>query len=148
MRKSVYRKFFEKMRVSSTRFYNSTACWEWVGSISTCKYGTLVEMGTRSAHRVSYMLFKGEIPSHLEVDHMCNFRLCVNPLHLQLLTHQDNIRRKFENMTHCPKGHEYTPENTYYGKGRGRICRKCRSANVTACRRRKAQLRQNFHTVE
>ena len=45
----------------------------------------------RGAHRISYQIHKGRIPPAKEVDHTCNNRKCVNPTHLQLLTHRENV---------------------------------------------------------
>lgn len=46
------------------------------------------------AHRVAYELFVGPIPDGLELDHLCRVRNCINPDHLEAVTHQVNVERK------------------------------------------------------
>ena len=50
-------------------------------------------IGTVPAHRWSYQLFKGEIPDGYVVDHLCGTYQCVNPNHLEAVTHSENIKR-------------------------------------------------------
>lgn len=113
-------------------------CWAWTASKCRDGYGTYgVEGKTLSAHRVSFELLRGVIASGLELDHLCGARGCVNPDHLEPVTHRENVRRgKLGRTTaarqlgksHCPSGHAYSGENLYIWKGQ-RMCRTCRRAS-------------------
>lgn len=112
---------------------NTQGCWQWLGGCSN-GYGSFFFEGKEvRAHRYSYEFFNGKIPTHLEIDHLCRNRGCVNPSHMDLATRSENIRRGLlpnigrqyqENKTHCPQGHPYDKENTYFRLDRpGRNCR-------------------------
>ena len=69
-------------------------CWEWTGVRQTDGYAK-VKWRKRmvSAHRVTYELLVGSIPEGLEIDHLCSVRHCVNPAHMEPVTHRENVRR-------------------------------------------------------
>lgn len=74
-----------------------TGCWLWTGRINNAGYGDLG--GGKSAHRVAYELWIGEIPQMdgktARLDHHCNTKRCCNPMHVTPRTHGMNIRLAF-----------------------------------------------------
>jgi hypothetical protein len=71
-------------------------CWLWRGAKShKTGYGSFQTGGkgspTIGAHRFSYQMHKGPVPKGKQVLHSCDVRLCVNPDHLRVGTHQDNM---------------------------------------------------------
>lgn len=131
------------------RFWNKcspcpmTGCWLWLGNVNRDGYGK-IRWGSRSdgtrampsAHQVSYEVALGKVPPGMELDHRkCRTRSCCNPAHLEAVTHAENVRRAVRiPPTHCPYGHEYTPENVVLDLRRGYPDRTCKT-----CRRRRAR---------
>jgi hypothetical protein len=70
-------------------------CWEWTASLFDEGYGQFKGGPSTRAHRVAYELMVGPCPPELEPDHLCEFRACVNPSHLEWVTHGENLRRKY-----------------------------------------------------
>lgn len=115
-------------------------CWRWLGARTPNGYGTFrFKNRTQPVHRWAYEEWVGPIPEGLEIDHLCRTRDCINPDHLEAVTRAENMRRATPargadhgngRKTHCPQGHEYTPENTYERRGR-RYCRVCRKAAMS-----------------
>jgi hypothetical protein len=96
-------------------------------------------MHTGSAHRWAYEAFVGPIPEGLEIDHLCRNRACVNPAHLDPVTHQENMSRgKAARMTHCHKGHPFDEANTRMEAYGSRRCKECNNAASRRYRERKA----------
>jgi hypothetical protein len=72
----------------------NSGCWIYMGNLDRYGYGRISTTANnpKPAHRISYELHKGEIPCGLFVLHSCDNRCCVNPDHLRLGSHKDNMR--------------------------------------------------------
>jgi hypothetical protein len=84
-------------RLSNYLVDEETGCWLWQGDFfADTGYGRMTVDGKTSlVHRVAYAHYNGvEIPKGLMVCHTCNNRRCMNPDHLYLGTHNDNMRDK------------------------------------------------------
>ena len=111
-----------------------SGCWEWQASKNNFGYGNLTLPSRQHvyAHRFSYEKFVGPIPDGMDLDHLCRNPPCVNPAHLEPVTHRENMYRSDSAdiaaflSGKCRQGHEMTPDNTYkYPNRPGRECRKC-----------------------
>ena len=73
---------------------DSTGCWLWTGYKHRFGYGRFKlwpERADRDAHRAAYLIYKGDIPPGVFVLHRCHVPSCVNPDHLYLGTHEQNM---------------------------------------------------------
>jgi hypothetical protein len=130
-------------RLQGKLVLTESGCWEFAGARDSAGYGR-IGIGHRNsalAHRVAWNLWTGDDPE--VVRHaICDNPPCCNPLHLAAGSHADNVTDKVrkgrqtrgeahpnKQKTHCKRGHEFTPDNTYeypnqYG-GTRRHCKAC-----------------------
>ena len=130
-------------------------CWQWgagkfssgYGAISVCRPGKRPQ--NRPAHLVAYELFIGPVPEGMELDHVCHtqdescpggkcvHRGCVNPAHLEPVTHLENMRRgrspaaRVARTGMCAKG-IHSMSDAYVREGGGRQCKPCNQASGRA----------------
>lgn len=117
-------------------------CWIWMASCDADGYGRIRVAGrTAYAHRVYYELVFGVVLMGFELDHLCRVRCCVNPYHLEQVTHKENMKRgetfiaKQLSKIHCLRGHLLEGTNIYHDPlGRKRVCKLCKK--VTYANRR------------
>jgi hypothetical protein len=77
------------------RVEKSPGCWTWTGAQSTLGYGSLKYPGiVVGAHRFSYELLVGPISEGGVIDHLCHNSSCVNPEHLRVASHTQNMQNR------------------------------------------------------
>lgn len=143
IRRPVQEQFWEKVN-------KTESCWLWTGGLTAMGYGSFRaqhEHGvTRVAHRFAYLTLVGPIGDGLELDHLCRVRHCVNPAHLEPVTHRENVRRgggptaANARKTHCINGHPLTGSNLQPGR-KQRRCRECDNMRMRASRRKAKSVR-------
>jgi len=116
MSKNIIQRFMKHVRIDPI-----TECWEWIGSKDRDGYGIFfLNSKPVFAHRFSYIHFYGSFPDGLVTDHVCRNRCCVNPLHLDAVTVEENNRRALPfygngklgtPRTKCKHGHDLSGDN-------------------------------------
>ena len=117
-----------------SEFHNSympiteTGCWIWIGKSSNLfGYGSFTDKKSKLqyAHRASWIIHYGEIPKGMCVCHKCDIASCVNPQHLFLGTHKDNMQDMFKKNRRA---------NTYKAPGEKNAAAKITADNVAEIR--------------
>jgi len=114
-----------EQRVLENSMATLDGCRLYEGYVRPDGYGRL--SSGEYAHRVSYRQEVGPVPEGLELDHLCEQKSCVNPDHLEPVTHQENMRRSIvANKETCRKGlHSWVDENIRIQANGHGICRPC-----------------------
>lgn len=107
-------------------------CWIWGGTLGKKGYGQLYQgEGAQprliGAHRFAYRLLVGAIPDGTELDHLCRVPPCVNPRHLEAVTHQVNILRGESPAAHHARKKRCGCGAEFVRIGQQRSCLACRS---------------------
>ena len=131
-----------------------SGCLLWLGAMAGNGYGTLYIGGGNKngkvvlVHKYWYEHHRGAVPSGLELDHLCRVPLCINPDHLEPVSHIINLRRGrlgFDKQPllgrprTCQSGlHTVDDGNVVYDAAGSRRCLTCRRAYMSAWRARRA----------
>src|SRR5947209_8701603 len=125
-------------------------CWLWQGQINPFGYGQMRWHSVKVyAHRLAYVLYCGHVPVHMDIDHLCRNRSCVNPEHLEVVTRRTNLLRGIgkvperANQTHCKRGHPLSGNNLVISHGRWRECRTCRDIGSKNSARKRYALKRS-----
>lgn len=129
-------------------------CWLWPtkssdGYVSIYMGGGKAHPVVVMAHRLSYEMAKGPIPTGLVLDHLCRNPSCVNPDHLEPVTQRTNILRgtgitaRLASAKKCVNGHVFPScQSEYYASRGWRLCAICHNE-----REKKRQARQRAQLV-
>ena len=134
----------DKQRLLSG-FVTEDGCWIWARGCAAGGYGSIVIEGKMwRAHRACYeLIYDVTLTPNQFLHHLCKNKACINPFHLEITTQEDHVdSATFGNKekTHCPHGHEYTPENTHWNRGgKSRECYECKLIRMRRKRLRKRQ---------
>jgi hypothetical protein len=108
------------------RVKKGNGCWEWQGGLDIDGYAKYSYNGsTRKASRFMWVIMHGGIDAGLTLDHLCRNRKCVNPAHLEAVTHAENRRRAIKPV--CKNGHKQTPDNRYVYHSNGKRRERCKA---------------------
>lgn len=132
-----------KIRFWSKIVIIESGCWVWTAGKDVGGYGIFSpHRHPKKAHRWCYETYVAKVPDGMQLDHLCRNKLCVNPMHLEVVTPRENTLRgntitaANAKKTRCHNGHPLSGDNlrTYNGR---RVCKLCRYLSYL---RRKAKL--------
>lgn len=93
-REDIVRRIMERVSIDP-----KTECWNWTGPTSGNGRGggyprMCLDGQTVAVHRVMFTCVEGYVPGKKQIDHTCRNRCCVNPAHLEMVTHKENQKRR------------------------------------------------------
>lgn len=157
-------RFWEKVQKNS-----EDGCWRWTAALNENGYGVIrtggKTPGNTLAHRLSYRIHYNVDPGDLDVCHRCDTPSCVNPNHLFLGTHKENMHDSINKgrmdpdsvyygvinraKTHCVNGHEFSEANTHNAKQSrtGTNMRQCRTCTRERMRKYRATKESAYRTI-
>ena len=124
-------------------------CWTWQNCLNSRGYGCVSVNGkVQLTHRVSYTVYKGEIPDGLQVDHLCRNKACCNPDHLEAVTGKINCERtEAATKMRCVHGHALAGRNLIIKqRTNGRYMRNCRICQLDCKQRNRLKRGESTRT--
>lgn len=122
----ILKRFTDKFSIG-----HESGCWEWECNILH-GYGRFCHGRGKHypAHRVLYEYLNGKIEEGLELDHLCRNKKCINPYHLEPVTHAENVRRatpfiNYKRADFCHRGHKLEGDNLKFNRIGYRRCKSC-----------------------
>lgn len=149
------------------RVHKTETCWLWITESKNDNYGVLGigRTGNVRAHRLSWVMrHQRNIPNNMEICHKCDVKRCVNPDHLFLGTHHDNmldawhkglltmppletVGSYLRSRTICKRGHELAGENVFTTSQGNRSCRICQRMHHNKWQRKRDANRRAARTA-
>lgn len=113
----------------------NSGCWIWFAARCRHGYGRLKPIGdvTCLAHRLAFIASGSAVTDEQDLDHLCRNPSCVNPAHLEAVSHAENVRRGDHSQAQvrrrtqptCIRGHAFDAKNTRIRANGRRACREC-----------------------
>lgn len=138
-----------KTKLEHYRLITPDGHWLWQGFLNKNRYGIFgFEGKTWLVHRLAYFVYNSKNSDDTYICHIidCKYRNCFNPEHVYSGDQYSNMMDRIISgnnpqleKTHCPEGHEYTPENTYRNSKGARMCRICDKESTRRSRQRQKE---------
>lgn len=131
--------------------YSEGDCWPWDRHRDKKGYGVIIKQINysrmlRRAHRIAYIVAMGNIPTDLDVDHLCRNKSCFNPDHLEAVSALENQRRGLGNAGKvlCKRGHD----DWFHNRSDKPHQRKCKTCELLLAKRTRYRLKGLFLDID